>query len=147
MRETILLFHFTDKDRRNKLMRALLPLRIKVREIPPEEYGKQMGYLAGLKEFVQQQDKDSAEELQTEGQPHMENIPRQNPSEEFPGEMMVMAGLEGGRIDQVLRAVRKSGISVPYKAVLTAANRTWNAWELFAEIKKEHETMSGKDTL
>lgn len=146
MRETILLFHFTDKDRRNKLMRALLPLRMKVREIQPKEYGRQMGYLAGLKEFALQQDKDFAEELQTGGQPHIEDISRQNPSQEFPGEMMVMAGLEGGRIDQVLRAVRKSGISIPYKAVLTPANQTWNAWELFAEIKKEHETMSGKDT-
>lgn len=147
MRETILLFHFTDKDRRNKLMRALLPLRMKVKEILPEDYGKQMGYLAGLKEFTTQEEKDFVKQLQTEGQPHMEDISAQNPSQEFPGEMMVMAGLGGGRIDQVLRAVRKSGISVPYKAVLTAANQTWNAWELFAEIKKEHETMSGKDML
>ncbi len=146
MRETILLFHFTDKDRRNKLMRALLPLRMKVKEISSDDYGRQMGYLAGMKEFAPEREQDAAEQLQTEGQPQMEDISAQNPSQEFPGEMMVMAGLGGGRIDQVLRAVRKSGISVPYKAVLTEANQKWNAWELFAEIKKEHETMNGKDT-
>lgn len=128
-------------------MRALLPLRMKVKEVLPEDYGKPVGYLAGLKEFAPKAEKDNMERLQGEGESHIEDISGQTSFQEFPGEMMVMAGLVGGRIDQVLRAVRKSGISVPYKAVLTAANQTWNAWELFSEIKKEHETMSGKDRL
>ena len=145
MRETILLFHFTDKDRRNKLMRALLPLRMRVKEILPEDYGKQVGCLAGLKECTTEEEKILMEELPIDGQSH-KDMYSQTSSQEFPGEMMVMAGLGGERIDQVLRALRKSGVSVPYKAVLTAANQTWNAWDLFAEIKKEHETMNGKDT-
>lgn len=40
MRETILLFNFSDGDRKKKLLRALLPLRMKVKEIAVEEYGK-----------------------------------------------------------------------------------------------------------
>ena len=122
MRETILLFHFSDRDRRNRLTRALLPLRIKIKEIPLEDYGHPVGYLAGIKD------------LAPEGE-----IPK---GEELPGELFVMAGISGNRIDQVLRAVRKSGISVPYKAVLTASNQNWNVWELFAEIKEEHERMN-----
>ena len=122
MRETILLFHFTDKDRRNRLTRALLPLRMKIKEIPLEDYGKPVGYLAGIKEL-------ETEEAACEG-------------EDLSGEFLVMAGLGSDRIDQVLRAVRKSGISVPYKAVLTGENQKWDVWKLFEEIKAEHERMS-----
>lgn len=145
MRETILLFHFTDKDRRNKLMRALLPLRMRVKEILPEDYGKLVGCLAGLKE-PGMEGKGFMEEHQSDGQLQTESLSRGNSCREFPGEMMVMAGIGGERIDQVLRAVRKSGVSVPYKAVLTEANQTWDAWKLFSEIKEEHEAMNRKES-
>ncbi|MCI8495822.1 MAG: DUF3783 domain-containing protein [Lachnospiraceae bacterium] len=122
MRETILLFHFTDTDQRNRLVRALFPLRMKIKEISREDYGNPVGYLAGNKELVPEK------ELVT--------------GEEISGQMLVMAGLSSGRVDQVLRALRKARIFVPYKAVLTTANQSWNVWELFEEIKKEHEKMS-----
>lgn len=125
-------------------MRALLPLRVKVKNIPPEDYDKQIGCLAGMKGF--QEDAEGAslsggeeeQEFSGKGLKGEQTVP-----EEFPGEMLVMAGIAGNRLDQVLRAIRKTGISVPYKAVLTASNQSWNAWELFAEIKKEHEVMAG----
>lgn len=122
MRETILLFHFTDTDQRNRLVRALFPLRMKIKEISREDYGNPVGYIAGNKELVPEK------ELVT--------------GEEISGQMLVMAGLSSGRVDQVLRALRKARIFVPYKAVLTTANQSWNVWELFEEIKKEHEKMS-----
>ena len=124
MRETILLFHFTDTDQRNRLVRALFPLRMKIKEISREDYGNPVGYLAGNKELVPEK------ELVT--------------GEEISGQMLVMAGLSSGRVDQVLRALRKARIFVPYKAVLTTANQSWNVWELFEEIKKEHEKMSDR---
>ena len=123
MRETILLFHFSDRDKRNRLARALLPLRIKIKEIPLEDYGRPVGFLAGIKELKADEELCNGDELS--------------------GELLVMAGLGSTRIDQVLRAIRKSGIKVPYKAVLTEANQRWNVWELFEEIKAEHERMNG----
>ena len=126
MKEAILLVHFTDRARRNQLVKALLPLRLPLKEIPQEDYGKRIGYLAGVKEL-------GAEETQSLG-------------EELSGELLVMAGLSGQRMDQVLRSFRKSGIYIPYKAVLTPSNQNWNVWELFEEIKKEHEKMSGRET-
>lgn len=122
MRETILLFQFSDKDRRNRLTRALLPLRMKIKEIPLEDYGKPVGCLAGMRD------------LEPEGEIYE--------GEQLSGEFLVMAGLGSSRMDQVLRAIRKAGLSVPYKAVLTASNQNWNVWKLFAEIKEEHEHMS-----
>ncbi len=124
MRETVLLFHFSDKDRRNRLVRALLPMRMKIKEISKEDYGKPVGYLAGNVDILP-------------GQPHAAE-------EELSDELMVMAGLSGHRVDQVLRAMRKSGVLVAHKAVLTPSNQTWNVYQLFEEIHLEHERMAGK---
>lgn len=122
MKATVLLFHFSDKDRRNKLTRALLPLRMKIREVSREDYLQPVGYLAGKKDIPPLDETYDGEELE--------------------GEMLLMAGLLGPQVDQVLKAVRKSGIGpVPYKAVLTSANQSWNALKLFQEIKSEHEQM------
>lgn len=122
MRETILLFHFSDKDRRNKLTRALLPLRMKIREVAREDYLQPVGYLAGNKDIAPVDEKYDGEELD--------------------GEMILMAGLSSFQVDQALKAVRKSGLGpIPYKAVLTSANQNWNVPKLFQEIKSEHEQM------
>lgn len=130
MRETILLFHFTDSDRRKRLTRALLPLGMKMKEVSMEDYGKPMGYLAGIKDFPLK----AAEPFLGEGGMSLE---------ELSGEMLVMAGLSSSQVDKVLKAIHKSGLHIPYKAVLTEGNQSWNVWELFQEIKKEHESMSG----
>ncbi len=123
MKATILLFHFSDKDRRNRLTRALLPLRMKIREVAREDYLQPVGYLAGNKEILPLDEKYEGEELE--------------------GEMILMAGLSSSQVDQALKAVRKSGIGpVPYKAVLTSSNQNWNVWKLFQEIKAEHEQMN-----
>ncbi len=134
MREMILLFQFEDRTRKNKLMRALLPLRMKIKEVSWEDYGKPMGYLAGMKEFVEGNESDfpGAAQLNREEVLH----------ERLSGEMLVMAGLNGDRVDQVLRSLHKAGISIPYKAVLTSSNQSWDAWKLFAEVKQEHEMMT-----
>lgn len=123
MRETILLFHFSEKDRRNRLTKALLPLRMKIREVPVKDYLQPMGYLAGNKEILPVQEIYTGEDLD--------------------GEMILMAGLSSSQVDAVLKAVRKSGIgSIPYKAVLTPANQKWDVLKLFEEIRAEHEQMT-----
>lgn len=134
MREIILLFQFEDRTRKNKLMRALLPLRMKIKEVPQGDYGKPMGYLAGVKEFVEGEESDFSGAAQLAREEVLQ--------ERLSGEMLVMAGLNGDRIDQVLRALHKAGLSIPYKAVLTPSNQNWDAWKLFAEVKQEHETMA-----
>lgn len=122
MREVILLFNFTEKEKRNKVTRALFPLRIKIKEIEKKDYLNSIGYLAGSKEL------SAVEEVYT--------------GEELEGEMLVMAGLSSARIDQVLKALRKSGAgNIPYKASLTLTNQHWNVRKLFEEIKEEHERM------
>ncbi len=122
MKETILLFHFSDREKRNKVARALFPLKLKIKEVEKKDYLQPIGYLAGNKEIASVGEEYSGEELE--------------------GEMLVMAGLSSVRIDMVLKAIRKSGAgSIPYKASLTPTNQYWNAVQLFQEIQEEHEKM------
>lgn len=124
MKGTILLFHFSDKSRRAKLARALLPLHLRIKEVGKENYLQPVGYLAGNKE--------------------LEPVEGSYEGEDLAGEMILMAGLSGAQVDAVLQAIRRSGVgSIPYKAVLTAANQGWNALKLFEEIKSEHQQMGG----
>lgn len=63
----------------------------------------------------------------------------------FFDEMMVMKGFSNSRLDQFLKGMRKAGIErVDYKAVLTPTNCRWNSWQLYQEIRKEHEAMTGQ---
>lgn len=143
MRETILLVHFTDLEKRKKLTRALLPLGLRIKEVDRADYDKSVGVLVGQKGIVQEETATDEERFRAssvrQGHTTEEEIER-----ELSGELLLMAGLSSQRVDQVLRAIRKAGLSLPYKAVLTAANQSWNVWKLFQEIKEEHQKMSGE---
>ena len=82
-----------------------------------------MGYLAGL---------DGFEEQETEGE-----LP------EIKEEVLVMKNFTGSDIDELLIHMKKVGVpKVALKAVLTESNSQWTFYQLYQEIKKEHETMS-----
>ena len=121
MRETILLFHIEDKIRLEKIRRALLPLKLRIKVVRPEEYCRPVGFLAGAPEISREQEPEDGER------------------QEITEEMMVMAWLSSGRVDQVLRAFRRAGLArIDYKAVLTPRNRFWDCRRLYAELVREH---------
>ena len=123
MKETVLLYGFTDQERLSKVKRALLPLGMRIKCVASEEYLNPVGHMAGIKEI------EPAEEVY--GGP------------EFEKEMMVMAGRASGRVDAVIYALRKGGVGrVDYKAVLTPVNQFWGAVKLYEEIAREHEAMN-----
>lgn len=122
MKEVILLYRLTDAKRRAKVVSALLPLRLRIKTVHPEEYNHPLGYLAGLEDFV----------------------PSQTPytGDDLPQEMMVMAGLSSQRVDAVLRALVKNKAGhFPYKAILTETNKNWTSTHLFHSIAAEREHM------
>ncbi|WP_412710658.1 DUF3783 domain-containing protein [Clostridium sp. AF37-7] len=48
-------------------------------------------------------------------------------------------------MDAFIYALRKKGVGrIDYKAVLTPYNMKWDSVQLYEEIKKEHEMMTGK---
>lgn len=126
MREMILLFHFSDREKRNKITRALLPLKLKIKEVEKKDYLQPIGYLAGNPDIAPAEEEYNGSELE--------------------GEMLVMAGISSSKMDMVLRTLRKSGAGmISYKASLTPTNQYWNALQLFQEIKAEHEKMHQRE--
>lgn len=130
MKETVLLFQF-DEERTAQIRRALMPLKIRVKIVRPEEYCQRIGYLAGNREIsAVEEESVPSNVLQTGG---------------IEQEMMVMAWMTGRQVDQVLTVFRKQGIGrIDYKAVVTFQNQYWDCKTLYEELKREHEAFTGK---
>ena len=54
--------------------------------------------------------------------------------------MLVMA-VNPDKIDSILDWMKKEGISVPYKAIVTPDNAWWNSLQLYQELEKEHRSL------
>ena len=136
MKETILLINFNDTVRRNQVKRALMPLRLRLKSVGPDQYDLPVGVLAGEKQNDPQKESSPAEDRKVDLE--------EDRKEDLTEELFVMAGLSSGRVDAVLAALRKAGIRIPYKAVMTATNQDWDVRRLYREICSEHEAMTGK---
>ena len=55
MKPTILLINFQDQQKLRKLKMALLPFKLRIKTIEPQDYSQPIGYLAGVKEVSQLQ--------------------------------------------------------------------------------------------
>ena len=58
------------------------------------------------------------------------------------GECLVFSGIEGSRLDMILKTLRAEGVSVPLKAIVTGANQSQTLVWLLEELAKEHEAMA-----
>ena len=95
MKPTILLINFQDQQKLRKLKMALLPFKLRIKTIEPQDYSQPIGYLAGVKEIFQVQ------------------IPSALiPQEQMEKEMLILAGITGNLFDQVLYTLRKAGTPV-----------------------------------
>ena len=68
------------------------------------------------------------------------------PGEPLPGEMLVMAGLNGKITDLFLQGLRRAHAGVALKAVLTPTSSAWTPRALYAELQREHEAMAAGKT-
>lgn len=108
-----------------------MPLGFRLKAVKKEEYRLPVGVLAGVKEL--EQTVLAAEKEETERE-----------VSDFSDEMAVMAGFSSAQVDAFIYSLRKKGVGrIDYKAVLTPYNMTWASVQLYKEIKKEHEAMTG----
>lgn len=120
--ETVLLYNLNNEKGR-KIRFLLVRLGMRIRVVEKEDYGKPLGVLAGMKDVTLED----------------ENAP----VEDFQDEMMVLRGFTDKRLDAFLKGMRKEGIErVDLKAILTPTNCRWNSWQLYKEIREEHEAMT-----
>lgn len=120
---TVLFYNLdTEKGRRIKLL--CLPLKIRVRNVSPAEYGLTLEAL-----LRGEAPEDGAG------------------AEGFPEEMLVMSGLTSSQMNAFLLGFRRKKIpAVALKAVATPTNLQWNARQLRDELLKEHEAMQAGKT-
>lgn len=119
MTPTVLLYQL-DTEKGRKIKALCLTLKIRAKTVSPEEYGQSLDALLGLA-------------------PHPENVTQEEP---FSQEMLVMAGLSSQQMNQLLQGMRRKKIPpVELKAMLTATNGSWNAYQLHRELTLEHEAM------
>lgn len=122
MKPTILLFNFTDKPRLDKIIRAILPLKIKIKKVDKEDYMQPIESLIGIKGIDSTQEKYDGLELNDE--------------------MLLLADMTDPQINQLLQSLRKVGVSINLKAVLTENNQYWNTLQLYEELKSENEALN-----
>lgn len=141
LKPTVLLYNFTDKRRRNKVNTFCAMNGIRVKAVEKEQYGKPVLALVDKEAetlFAEADRGNSASEGEKPGEePEREQA-------DFADEMLVMCQV-GSKMNALLSYLRKEKVIVPLKAALTPTNQFWNSVELYQEIRKEHEQMTGRN--
>ena len=97
-KEMVLLYNVRNKPFTPKLKSILLRLGIKIKVVAPNEFSVPIGTLIGT--------------TAASSSPTAEDC-------SFSDEMIVMVGFTNARLDLFLKALRKDGILIPLKAILT----------------------------
>ncbi len=134
MKKEMILFYQPEKDKQSgndtkasRLKGVLVRMGIRIKNISPDQVNQTVGYLAGISGYEAQPQKEC---------PAVEE------------EILVMKNFTSRRIDELLMNLKKAGVpKIALKAVITDTNCTWKFYDLYQELKKEHDTMSGKDEI
>lgn len=125
MKETVLYYTPEKTDKTRLLKGVLVRMGIRIKNIGPEQVTQKVGYLTGLKDY---------EETPLEEDTELPVIPE---------EMLVLHGFTNRRLDEFLSQLRRAKVPpIALKAVVTETNAGWNFYELYGEIRAEHEKMT-----
>lgn len=120
-KETVLYYNQTSGQKAALVKSVLVRMGIRIKNISPGQVTQRVGYLAGLPGYEEEEEKAD--------QPVIEE------------EVLVMKGFSSSRIDGLLYELRRAKVpKIELKAVLTESNCSWTFYELYQEIKKEHES-------
>ena len=118
-KERVLLYQFP-ADQAELITGALRPMGVGVQILSPDAWREKVGYLLGRKGFLKQ----TAQEGGTFS---------------FPHRVMLLDGVKGKRLTQVLRAVGDAGVPhITYKSSITPYNTLWTLRYLCEHMAKEH---------
>ena len=120
-RETVLYYDPRGGEQTAVLKSILVQMWARIKNVAPEAVGQTVGCLLGRKGF----DARENPEAPTLAEP-----------------MLVLDGFTDKRLEILLREMKKHGVSVPYKAIVTETNIGWIFHQLYEELAREHEAMS-----
>lgn len=119
-RETVLYYDPAGGERAAALKAILVQMGARIKNVPPGAVGQTVGCLLGRKGY------DA----------------RENP--EAPAlakPVLVLDGFTDKRLEILLREMKKHGVSVAYKAIVTETNIGWLFHQLYDELAREHAAM------
>ena len=119
----VLLYNLNDPQRRMTVKLCLHRLGLRCVDVAPEEHALPLGTLLGLEGFG----------------------PAEGEAERFADEMLVMHDLSGQQLNALLDALRRAGVRIALKAVVTETNAGWSSARLHRELAAEHEAMRKMD--
>ena len=119
--ETVLYYDPRGGEQTAVLKSILVQMGARIKNVAPEAVGQTVGCLLGRKGF----DARENPEAPTLAEP-----------------MLVLDGFTDKRLEILLREMKKHGVSVPYKAIVTETNIGWIFHQLYEELAREHEAMS-----
>ena len=105
---------------------VLVRMGIRIRNVSPQQVNQTVGYLLSVDGY--EATPEEAGEL-----PVIEE------------EMLVMKQFTSRRIDELLVNLRKAGVpKIALKAVMTENNCGWTFYQLYQELREEHEKMTAQ---
>lgn len=126
MRETVLYYNPGNAPKPGMMKSVLVRMGVRIKNITEEQLGETIGSLLGIQETGE--DEGEAE--------------RKGPLEE---QLLVLYRFSESRLDQLLYGLRKAGVpKIELKAVVTEQNSQWTLYELYEELKREREALSGE---
>lgn len=133
MAKEMVLYYQPEKEKQKgndtkaaRLKAVLVRMGIRIKNITPDQMNQTVGYLAGIEGFLEE--------------PAGEVIPV------VEEEILVMKNFSNRRIDELLMNIRKAGIpKIALKAVVTDTNCKWKLYDLYQELRQEHDIMSGNE--
>ena len=118
-KERVLLYQLP-ADQAALITGALRPMGVGVQILSPDAWREKVGYLLGRKGFLKQ----TAQEGDVFS---------------FPHRVMLLDGVKGKRLTQVLHAVEDAGVPhITYKSPITPYNTLWTLRYLCEHMAKEH---------
>ena len=162
VRKELVLYYTPEKSADDqKLKGVLVRLGIRIRNITPDQIYQKVGYLAGLPGFEEEPDTESKEaELKETGrkeggqkeagqkaaEQQEEGFSGGNVPAQIPEKVLVLYGFGERKLNEMLNQFRKAKVPpIALKAVLTEHNCGWSFYELYQELRQEHEKMNAAD--
>ena len=161
VRKELVLYYTPEKSADDqKLKGVLVRLGIRIRNITPDQIYQKVGYLAGLPGFEEEPDTGSKEaELKETGRKEAgqkeagqkaaeqqeEGFSGGNVPAQIPEKVLVLYGFGERKLNEMLNQFRKAKVPpIALKAVLTEHNCGWSFYELYQELRQEHEKMNAR---
>lgn len=164
VRKELVLYYTPEKSTDDqKLKGVLVRLGIRIRNITSDQIYQKVGYLAGLPGFEEEPDTESKEAELKEtgrkeagqkeaGQKEAGQKAAEQQEEGFSGgnvpaqiseKVLVLHGFGERKLNEMLNQFRKAKVPpIALKAVLTEHNCGWSFYELYQELRQEHEKMN-----